>query len=207
MTDFPIECKDGIFKAKFNEKQGYLVFITNDGEMKLDKLFIPKMIEGFEVKLLGIQGYIDQCQEITVDKDNNYFSTVDGVLFNKDKTLLRLYPHEKCDEDYVIPDGVKIIDEFAFWNDHIKKVSLPRGLEEIRPYSIVNCSSLEEITVPKSLQAVAFNVFSYCKNLKTVNYEGSEEDWENRRSPYLAKAVGNAQINFNYKYPDDEVIK
>lgn len=202
MKDYFIECKNGIFKAVFNEKQNYLVFITNDGEMKLDKLYIPKMIEGFEVKLLGIQGYIDQCQEITVDDDNKYFSTIDDVLFNKDKTLLRLYPHEKRDEDYVIHDGVKIIDEFAFWNDHIKKVIFPRGLEEIRPYGFVNCGSLEEITVPKSLQMVAYNVFMYCNSLKIVNYEGSKEDWENRRSPYLAKAVGNAQINFNYKYPD-----
>lgn len=202
MKDYFIKCKDGIFKAVFNENQGYLVFITDNGEMKLDKLYIPKTIDGFEVKLLGIRGYIDNCREITVDEDNKFFSTVDGVLFNKDKTLLSLFPHDKRVEEYVVPDGVKIIDEFAFWNDHIKKVSFPRGLEEIRLYGFVNCGSLEEITVPKSLQMVAFNVFMYCDNLKIVNYEGSEEDWKNRRSPYLAEAVGNAQINFNCKYPE-----
>jgi len=49
-----------------------------------------------------------------VDTQNNAYSSVEGVLFNKKKTDLLAYPAGKQDKDYTIPAGVKTIGPGAF---------------------------------------------------------------------------------------------
>lgn len=53
-------------------------------------------------------------KEIMVDEDNEYFASQDGVLFNKDKTVLIAYPQMKQVDEYVVPESVKVIYDYAF---------------------------------------------------------------------------------------------
>ncbi len=59
------------------------------GQLYIDKINIPKSTE-----LIGENAF-DMCsglKEFTVDENNKYFSGVDGVLFNKEKTKLIKFP-------------------------------------------------------------------------------------------------------------------
>jgi len=51
---------------------------------------------------------------ITVDGENSKFSSIDGVLFNKDGTKLVKYPSGKIQTSYEIPASVTIIGDEAF---------------------------------------------------------------------------------------------
>lgn len=51
---------------------------------------------------------------IYVAEANEYYSSLDGVLFNKDKTELICYPPSKVDDSYNIPNSVKSIGNSAF---------------------------------------------------------------------------------------------
>ncbi len=53
-------------------------------------------------------------ETINVDVNNEYFSSEDGVLFNKNKTTLINYPMGKKGEMYIISDLVNTIKKFAF---------------------------------------------------------------------------------------------
>ena len=65
--------------------------------------------------------------DITVSDNNKNYSSVDGVLYNKDKTELIYYPGGKCGE-CVIPKSVKYIHDLAFRdNDNITLVSVETG--------------------------------------------------------------------------------
>ena len=92
---------------------------------------------------------------INVDSDNEYFSSIDGVLFDKAGTTLICYPNGKSATSYKVPDGVTTIKKYAFdW-----------------------CLALKSITLPSTLSTVEEEVFTYCNNLKTVNYNGTKTDW------------------------------
>ena len=57
---------------------------------------------------------VEHLQEVVVDKANTEFSTEDGILFNKQKTVLLSYPRGREVKKYVIPGGVETIAEEAF---------------------------------------------------------------------------------------------
>ena len=87
------------------------------------------------------------------EKNPNYVS-VDGALFTKDKKTLIRCPG--VSGEYTVPNGVTTIEAFAF----------------------SHCSALENLILPSSLTAVKENAFDYCSSLASVQYGGTQADWE-----------------------------
>lgn len=69
----------------------------------LKSITIPKNVRSIEYHFEGRKG----LSNIYVDKANKYFSSKDGVLYNKNETNLLLYPAEKEDKNFSVPDNVK----------------------------------------------------------------------------------------------------
>ena len=83
---------------------------------------------------------------INVAADNADYSSLDGVLFNKDKKELIVYPTGK-EGAYTVPDGVEtIIDDAFAGNTHLTAVTLPASLGEIASLAFENCTGLTSIT-------------------------------------------------------------
>lgn len=75
-----------------------------------------------------------------------------------------------------IPANVKEIQKNAFTNcTSLKEVNLPNGLTKIGDSAFVGCESLTSIAIPKSVKSFGASVFN--NYLKTVYFEGSEEEW------------------------------
>ncbi len=55
----------------------------------------------------------DRLTSIDVDPDNNYYTSVDGVLYNKDKTVLEAYPCARYGS-FILPYTVKEVMNWAF---------------------------------------------------------------------------------------------
>ena len=88
-------------------------------------------------------------QEVTVPDDNPYFSSKDGVLYNKDLTQLIFCPGNRKETSLIIPSSVTEMDPAAFLeNIKLKSVTLSKNLEKMDPYAFGRCYSLESITVP-----------------------------------------------------------
>ena len=87
----------------------------------------------------------DNLSEISVDEANATYSSLDGILFDKDQTTLFYYPKGKTGH-YQIPAGVMAINANAFYNcDRLKRVEIPGGVTNIDYYAIWNCKNLKII--------------------------------------------------------------
>ena len=107
-------------------------------------------------------------KEYYVYDDNPQFSTNNGALFSKDKTILWLYPIGK-EGSYSIPEETKSIKGNAFYNcTNLISVVFPENLQSIGDYAFSYCNSLVSITLPKNLRSIGFGAFDNCTNLTTV---------------------------------------
>ena len=60
-----------------------------------------------------------------------------------------------------------------------------------------NCNSIESITLPKSVTSIGNSAFKGCTKLNTVNYVGTEAEWQAISG--LDQLPQNVQIIYNYK--------
>lgn len=90
-------------------------------------------------------------EEINVRQPNPKYYSVDGVLFNKDRELV-LYPENKRDERYEVPEGTKTIKTSAFSNNRcLRELVLPEGMERLEDDSILGPEYVETLYIPASL--------------------------------------------------------
>ena len=81
-------------------------------------------------------------ENINTDEANKWYTTVDGVLYDKDKTELINYPAGKKDSSYVIPEGIRTIREKAFYGClNLCELTIPDSVTEIESGAF-ECSSL-----------------------------------------------------------------
>lgn len=124
--------------------------------------------------------YCSSLTSVTVSDENINYCSVDGVLFNKSKTILISYPAGKTSRTYSIPDGVIGIGEGAFMGcSGLNSVIIPNCVTSIGNQSFFYCSNLSSITIPNSVTSIGDSAFSGCDNLKTVQYYGTSEQWRN----------------------------
>jgi BspA type Leucine rich repeat region (6 copies) len=92
---------------------------------------------------------------ISVDPANQYFSSADGVLFNKNQTALLYYPQFSLVGNYTIPNSVTNIGVSAF-NKAIALTNLTFGnnVSSIGLGALENCLGLTSVTLPNSLISI-----------------------------------------------------
>lgn len=99
------------------------------------KIAIPSTID----KIPSVAAFLSSqaCEEIIVDEKNSYFCSVDGVLYNKDKTILIRYPVAKIETKFIIPNTVVEIAASAF----------------------NGCKYLTELMIPDSVRVIGYEAF------------------------------------------------
>lgn len=108
--------------------------------------------------------------KITVSPDNKNYSSVDGVLFNKDMTILIRYPEGAVDSSYVVPNSVVEIYSNAFIGcNFIKSITLSKGLKKIYDGTFANLTNLENVFVQEGVQHIGNRTFENCSRLKQIS--------------------------------------
>ena len=129
-------------------------------------------------------------KSISVDPENPWMCSENGVLFNHDRTELYAYPAAR-EGDYVIPSSVTGIKNSAFFGCtgltsvvvpegvttigssvfancvNLKNAVLPDGLTSVSGFQ--GCSSLSEVNLPLTLQRIGESAFYECGNLSGIN--------------------------------------
>lgn len=105
---------------------------------------------------------------VTVASGNTVYSSVDGVLFNKAKTRLILYPAAKTGTSYTIPSGVTTIADGAFCGCQLTSISIPDTVTTIGEYAFDSCSGLTGVAIPDSVTSLGACAFYGCTSLKTA---------------------------------------
>lgn len=143
------------------------VVITGCNENSID-INIPSLIDGYPVIEISVSAFsgCTALQAIEVSKDNPTYTSIDGVLFNKNCTKLLLYPQGKTDTAYIIPNSIKSIGKGAFSGaGALSSVTIPDSVESIE-YAAFSGSGIEEISIPKSIKRMGASIFIGCEKLK-----------------------------------------
>ena len=130
------------------------------------------------VTKIGDQAFT-ACEKLTsinVDAGNKNFCSVNGVLFNKNKTTLIAYPAGKKGT-YSVPNGVKEIYFVAFFEcAGLTGVSIPNTVKQIGVCAFQYCTSLTSVTIPASVQKIAAGAFGECPKLKNYVIQSKTVD-------------------------------
>ncbi len=110
----------------------------------------------------------DTFVKITVDDNNPEYSSLDGVMFNKDMTALIYCPVGRAGK-YIVPDSVTTIGERAFENcAKLTEVVIPDSVTSIGESAFQGCSSLAGVTLSNSITNIPCRAFDSCSSLSTV---------------------------------------
>ena len=151
------------------------------------------------VKTVGKRAF-SKCNALTgieVAENNPYFTAVDGVLYTKDRTMLKQYPVGRADTLYVVPAYVTMLEGGAFagssklttinLHDNIvslgvgvfqecsalKQMKLPKDLTVLPEGTFMSCTRLKAVTLPESLQEIGPSAFYMCQALPEITLPAS----------------------------------
>jgi hypothetical protein len=74
---------------------------------------------------------VKSIKSFSVSESNQYFSSIDGILYSKDMTTLKRVPEAKKLHSYKIPERVTKIGAYAFCGCTVECVEIPTGVIEI----------------------------------------------------------------------------
>lgn len=168
--------------------------LTTIGKRALMSIRVPTLLIPKSVTSIGA-GAFHPDTTVIISEDNPVFSIIGNCLIQGD-TIVMGFPN--C----VIPDDSSIttIGEDAFrWSD-ISISSLPQNIKYIHKNAFTGCDKITEmilhegievcdgafqycnrltsITLPKSLTALPGSELMECYALKTITFNGSEDEWK-----------------------------
>ena len=188
---------------------GANAFAACDG---LTGIAIPRSVT--EIDSMAFEG----CHtSVYVDQDNNQYYSINGALYNKEKTIL-YYAGRITEGKYDIPEGTQSIGDFAFAGSdllthvtiptsttniggyafsncaNLLSVEIPDGVTNLPHSAFYNCAQLGNITLPKSIKSIGRYVFDRCRSLTDVYYGGTAAEWAaisvaDRNDPLLNAAL------------------
>lgn len=110
-------------------------------------------------------------ESIEVAEANEYYKSINGVLFSKDGKKLIAYPTAKKSEKYVIPDGTESVASSAFLgNSYLHEIILPDSVSQIGNKAFEGMNNLQKIKLSDYIQEIPDSTFAFCENLTEINF-------------------------------------
>lgn len=137
----------------------------------LSEVFIPSAVSDIGERAFAT----NKIEKINVEEDNQYYTSIDGVLFNKSETEIIDYPNYTEAEFYAVPQSVTSIGEYAFGGDipSLKTVIIPDTVTEIENGAFMDFYGLEYIDIPTSVTEIGDNAFNGCSQLASITIPNS----------------------------------
>ena len=121
---------------------------------------------------------IPNLEEIIAPEDSRYYTSINGVLYNKQLTSIIRCP-QTVSGDYQIPDGVTRISQYAFCGCKlIKRIRLPETVNTINFGAFFGCSDLSEINMPASIDYIGQFAFCQCSSLQVMRIPDNVQEIE-----------------------------
>jgi hypothetical protein len=142
-----------------------LVLPSGLGTLSQNIAFMPTNIRSFEIA-----------------ESNTVYSTVDGVIYSKDGTVLLYYPKSKNDSEFIIPETVKTIADGAFSNNEFIRKIVCNHSVTFAGNVFYNCVILSEVRFTSADPSLFIGVgtFDKCNSaLKIYVPEASIEAYKN----------------------------
>ena len=170
---------------------------------KIKVLDIPKNVKFIENKSLSAYS----LEAINVHPDNANYTSVDGVLFNKQKNYLQDFPRSKA-TTYMVPDCVDTIGPSAFaYNHNIVLISFSPNsqLKHIEKEAFMGCVFMQRLELPTSLQSIEERAFNNCCSLEAITSLNPTPPVMSNRYNYNQQVFGSVSQDIPLFVPAESV--
>lgn len=133
--------------------------------------YVTEFYIGKNVKEIGAWALENNqhIAEFTVDEANEYFCSVDGVIYTKDMKTIVFFPPAK-EGAYTIPQGVETIRTKAFYKcTKVTSVVVPDTVTTIEEKAFFRCGAITELALSKNIELIGKDAFSYCTGITEIN--------------------------------------
>ncbi len=129
---------------------------------KLTSINLPASVDSIESAAFT---YDPALRSINVSGANSKYTSVDGIVFSKDKKRLEAFADGRG-PTYTVPDGTQVIASAAFRGaSALGSVSMPNSLKKIESSAFLDCTSLTEVQVPHGVTSIGVSAFNGCTAL------------------------------------------
>ncbi len=139
---------------------------------------------GKDVQYISEQAfyYCKMLKAVYVDEENQWYTSVDGVLYTKDMKTLVLHPicnsQWLVDEGladtadtYDIPEGVETVGGYSFYkNLDLVHLTFSSTVTSIGDMAFFGCNNMWSIWLPEGLETIGADAFSYCWSISPIIY-------------------------------------
>ncbi|MBR5095632.1 MAG: leucine-rich repeat domain-containing protein [Treponema sp.] len=159
----------------------------------LESLYLPASFSSFDEHAFDM-GANSKLSSINVADANPAYSSVDGVLFSKDKKTLVKCPQGKSGA-YTVPEGVTAIGSDAFFEcKKLTGIVLPEGLQEIGQYAF-RYTNIASMTIPSSVITIYDGVFSGNSSLTSLTFSDTTGWYSTNNSDNFRKRTGGTAVS------------
>lgn len=117
----------------------------------------------------GVFTNCDSLAKVSIDSDNEYLTYYNGAIYNGNMTMLYQVLPARDGENYAMPDTVKDIDAYAFWNlKNTKNVKVSSAVGSIPKYAMTNMGTVENVVIQNATSAIGEKAFANNAALKQV---------------------------------------
>ena len=157
---------ENLFNLTIGDDVTYIGSSAFSGCRSLTDITIPNGVD--EIGWYAFNGCVS-LKNVNVKSGNNRYTSVNGILFNKDKTKLVLYPAGKTDKIYNIPESVTNIGRYAFDSCvSLTNVTISNNMGTIGNFAFNNCANLTDIIIPDSVTLIGSFAFEGCTSLTEI---------------------------------------
>lgn len=110
---------------------------------------------------------------ITVAAENPNYTAVDGVLYTKDMTVLKVYPFAKSGVTFTVPDSVVELEAYAFAYTGMQSIDGCASLRAIGDSAFYSCTALKSLPDAPKLETIGERAFYSCKALTSLSFPDS----------------------------------
>lgn len=179
---------------------GNLVF---QGDITLSEIVLPP-----NLIRIGINPFdrCDSLESLAISDGNTYYSTEEGVLFDRKASALAAYPAGKTDTAYTIPEWVTNISAAAFSeNQFITEITLHEKVATIEGNPFCGCKALTNIIIsPVNIDFEVRNNTLYNRKNKNLIAYLWNSDSDSFSVPSGIRSIGNEAF---YKHKELQQIK
>ena len=185
VTDFSGSVKEAVIPetVKYKGRNYAVIAVKLDywkkSSSELTTLSTPASVveieySGFNAYNYSAEALFPKLKAVNVSADNPSYSSQDGVLYNKSKTMLLSMPKASELTNFDIPQSVTSIADDAFQGcTMLESVSFPASVTSIGSYAFRGCTSLESVSFPASVTTIDDYAFSGCTALESVSIPAS----------------------------------